>query len=290
MAFIELKNVSVLFPIYDSSTRSLKNRILPAGLGGRIGSSDGHASVVEALTDVNLKFEHGDRVGLVGHNGAGKTTLLRLLAGLYEPCMGEALIQGHIAPLFDISLGMDPEATGYDNIFLRGLFLGLTHKEVMARMDDIAAFTDLGEFLNLPIRTYSAGMRMRLAFAVSTSIKPDILLLDEGIGAGDAAFMEKAERRLAGFTAQAGIIVLASHSDGLIRKMCNTAVLMNRGQVVATGDVENILKIYNDKIRAASNQANPESNEDTENAQLALDLGPNVAETAVPEGADSLLP
>lgn len=247
MASIELNRVSVLFPIYDSSTRSLKNRILPAGLGGRIGSSDGHASVVQALTDVTLKFDHGERVGLVGHNGAGKTTLLRILAGLYEPCMGEAIIKGHVAPLFDIYLGMDPEATGYENIFLRGLFLGMTRKEITARMDDIAAFTDLGEFLNLPIRTYSLGMRMRLAFAVSTSIKPEILLLDEGIGAGDAAFIEKAEKRLADFTAQAGIIVLASHSDGLIRKMCKTAILMNRGQIVAMGDVETILRFYNDK-------------------------------------------
>lgn len=247
MASIELANVSVIFPIYDSSMRSLKNRIMPSSLGGRIGSGGGKDSVVEALTDVTLTFKHGDRVGLVGHNGAGKTTLLRVLAGLYEPCSGEAKIEGHIAPLFDIFLGMDPEATGYDNILLRALFLGMTRKEAIARMDDIAAFTELGEFLNLPMRTYSAGMRMRLAFAVSTSIKPDILLLDEGIGAGDAAFLEKAEKRLAEFTEQAGIIVLASHSNGLILKMCKSAILMNRGRVVAVGDVEGILERYSEK-------------------------------------------
>jgi ABC-type polysaccharide/polyol phosphate transport system ATPase subunit len=247
VASIELTNVSVIFPIYDSSTRSLKNCIMPSSLGGRIGSSGGNDSVVEALSDVTLKFEHGDRVGLVGHNGAGKTTLLRVLAGLYEPCLGEAKIEGHIAPLFDIFLGMDPEATGYDNILLRALFLGMTRKEAITRMDDIAAFTELGEFLNLPMRTYSAGMRMRLAFAVSTSIKPDILLLDEGIGAGDASFLEKAEMRLKEFTSQAGIIVLASHSNGLIQKMCKTAILMNRGQVVAVGGVEEILQRYEKK-------------------------------------------
>ena len=132
----------------------------------------GHASMVQALDDVTLHLRHGDRLGLVGHNGAGKTTLLRVIAGIYEPASGMVKIEGRVAPLFDISLGMDPEASGYDNIYLRGLFLGMTRKQVRERIDEIAAFTELGGFLDLPIRTYSAGMRMRLAFAVSTSIEP----------------------------------------------------------------------------------------------------------------------
>lgn len=244
MASIELKHVSVVFTIYDSTTRSLTRRILSTRLGGRIGSGGRHASLIQALSDVNLTIKHGDRVGIVGHNGAGKTTLLRVMAGLYEPCEGEAIIQGHIAPLFNISLGMDPDINGYDNIFLRGIFLGLKRREIADMVDDIAEFTELGEFLDLPIRTYSAGMRMRLAFAISTAIKPDILLLDEGIGAGDAAFLEKAKQRLSDFTQRAGVIVLASHSNSLIRQICNSAILMERGRVMAVGSVDEILRLY----------------------------------------------
>lgn len=244
MASIELKHVSVVFTIYDSTTRSLTRRILSTRLGGRIGSGGRYASLIQALSDVNLTIKHGDRVGIVGHNGAGKTTLLRVMAGLYEPREGEAIIQGHIAPLFNISLGMDPDLNGYDNIFLRGIFLGLKRREIAGMVDDIAEFTELGEFLDLPIRTYSAGMRMRLAFAISTAIKPDILLLDEGIGAGDAAFLEKAKKRLSDFTQRAGVIVLASHSNSLIRQICNSAILMERGRVMAVGSVDEILRLY----------------------------------------------
>lgn len=244
MASIDLRNVSVAFPIYDASSRSLKKALLPGSTGGRIGVGADRVSIVQALDSVNLSIKHGDRVGLVGHNGAGKTTLLRVLAGIYEPGGGTIEIQGHVAPLFDIALGMDPEATGYENIFLRGLFLGLTRKEVQSRLTEIAEFTELGNFLDLPIRTYSAGMRMRLAFAVSTSIEPDILLLDEGIGAGDAAFLEKADGRLAQLSDKAGIIVLASHSESLAKSMCHKAVLLERGQVIATGETAAILDLY----------------------------------------------
>lgn len=246
MASIRLENVVVSFPVYDQGSRSLKKRIISATTGGRIESDagSGKISVVQALDGVTLAFQHGDRVGLVGHNGAGKTTLLRVLAGIYEPTMGTATIDGNTAPLFDVALGMDPESTGYENILLRGLFLGLTHQEIEARVDEIAEFTELGNFLELPIRTYSAGMRMRLAFAVSTSIEPDILLLDEGIGAGDAAFLDKAQRRLREFAEKAAIIVLASHSESLIRQMCDKAVQMEHGRVVRVGETEEILKSY----------------------------------------------
>ena len=247
MAQIRLDHVSVAFPIYDASSRSLKKRMLGAATGGRIQSESG-PSVVQALDDVTLHFQHGDRVGLVGHNGAGKTTLLRVLAGIYEPGSGTVQVDGHIAPLFDIALGMDPESTGYENIVLRGLYLGLSHDEIRARTGEIAEFTELGGFLDLPIRTYSAGMRMRLAFAVSTSIHPDILLLDEGIGAGDAAFLEKANRRLQEFTNRAAIIVLASHSEQLVTQMCPTSVLMEHGRVIRVGDTEDILARYRRRV------------------------------------------
>ena len=246
MADIQLDNVSIAFPVYDNSSRSLKKRLVGAATGGRIRSEAG-PSVVQALDNVTLHFQHGDRIGLVGRNGAGKTTLLRVIAGIYEPGVGTVRVEGHVAPLFDLSLGMDPEGTGYENILLRGLFLGLRRADIEARLDEIAAFTELGTFLELPIRTYSAGMRLRLAFAVSTSFRPDILLLDEGIGAGDATFLEKVNRRLQEFTSKATIIVLASHSEQLVRRMCSTSVLMEHGQIIALGNTSQVLALYQER-------------------------------------------
>ncbi|RKT44491.1 DUF29 family protein [Thiocapsa rosea] len=257
MASVILKNVSVSFPVYSSATRSIKNRLMQSATGGQIRSESGsdRISVVQALQDINLKLESGDRIGLVGHNGAGKTTLLRVLAGIYEPNEGCVDVKGSTVPLFDISLGMDPESTGYENILLRGLYLGLKRSQIRSRMDEIADFTELGDFLNLPIRTYSAGMQMRLAFAVSTSVAPDILLIDEGIGAGDAAFLEKASERLKLFTEQVSIIVLSSHSEDLIRRMCNKALLMEHGRVIGAGTTENVLMQYRELRGEAAAQS-----------------------------------
>jgi ABC-2 type transport system ATP-binding protein len=183
-------------------------------------------------------------VGLVGHNGAGKSTLLRLLSGIYEPTRGVAEIRGRVAPVFDLGVGMDPEISGLENILVRGLFLGMTRKQMLARVDDIAEFTELGDFLTLPLRTYSTGMRIRLALGVVTSIDPEILLLDEGIGAVDAAFLERARGRLADLVARSGILVFASHSEEMLRQLCDTAVLLEHGRVLAQGDLDGILSRY----------------------------------------------
>lgn len=247
MALIQLENVSVDFPVYDSTTRSIKNRLLSGSVGGTIASANGHASTVKALNSVTGVVEHGTRVGLIGHNGAGKSTLLRVLAGIYEPSSGHVHIDGQVAPLFDISLGMDYEANGYENIKLRGLFLGLRKSEIAEKTNEIIDFTGLGDFLGLPVRTYSAGMKLRLAFSISTAIDPDILVIDEGIAAGDSEFIEKANRRLRDFTDRASIIVLASHSAQLIREMCDHVVLLERGRIVATGDTATMLRLYADK-------------------------------------------
>ncbi|TVQ85321.1 MAG: ABC transporter ATP-binding protein [Chromatiaceae bacterium] len=250
MVSIELSNVSVAFPVFSATHRSLKMSLLGGRTGGTVGTDATGAggTVVRALDQVSLRLQHGDRLGLVGHNGAGKTTLLRVLARIYEPAVGSVQIQGDVAPLFDVNLGMDMDATGYDNILFRGLFLGLTKRQVEARMQEIAEFTELGQFLDMPIRTYSNGMRLRLAFAVSTSIDPEILLLDEGIGAGDAAFLVKAKTRLRAFAERAGIIVLASHSSYLIREMCDQAALMEQGRILAVGGVEEILEQYQARV------------------------------------------
>jgi ABC-2 type transport system ATP-binding protein/lipopolysaccharide transport system ATP-binding protein len=243
MASIELNNVSVTFPVYSAGSRSLKNMLMSRTTGGRIGSESKHV-IVQALDQVSLKFNEGDRVALIGHNGAGKTTLLRVLAGIYEPRSGSIQIEGRVTPMFDINLGIDPESTGYENIILRGLYMGLTRAEIMARRDSVAEFTELGPFLDIPVRTYSAGMQARLAFAMATCIEPEVLLLDEGIGAGDAKFLEKANERLDQFIKKAGILVLATHSGELVQRLCNRAVLMEHGRMIFSGTVQETFEFY----------------------------------------------
>ena len=209
---LSLKNVSVSFPIYSSGSRSLKKRLLFRGTGGQIANDANNRIVVEALRNVSLSLMAGDRVALIGSNGAGKTTLLRVMAGVYEPFAGEVISCGRISPMFDIGLGIDHEISGYDNIRLRGLILGLTADEIEERMPDIVEFTELGDYLDIPVRAYSSGMMTRLTFAVATCFSPEILLMDEWIMAGDAGFMAKAQHRVQSFVERANILVLASHN------------------------------------------------------------------------------
>jgi ABC-2 type transport system ATP-binding protein len=239
---ISLSQASVDFPVFDARSRSLKKTVLGV-VGGNIGG-ESKVPIIEALRDIDLNLEHGARVGLVGHNGAGKSTLLRLLSGIYEPTRGTAEIRGRVAPVFDLGVGMDPEISGLENILVRGLFLGMTRKQMQARVDEIAEFTELGDFLSLPLRTYSTGMRIRLALGVVTSIDPEILLLDEGIGAVDAAFLERARGRLSDLVARSGILVFASHSEDMLRQLCDTALLLEHGQIKARGGLDDVLRQY----------------------------------------------
>src|SRR5437763_1869973 len=242
MVSIDVWNASVDFPIFDAKSRSLKKAVL-GKVGGKIGTGQ-RVPIIEALRDITLSLKHGDRVGLVGHNGAGKSTLLRMLAGIYEPTRGSAQIKGRVAPVFDLGVGMDPELSGYENIIIRGLFLGMTRKEMEKRMDDIADFSELGNYLSMPIRTYSTGMRVRLALGVVTSIDPEILILDEGIGAVDAAFLEKSKRRLSELVERSGLLVFASHSDEFLRELCDTGIWMEHGQIKQQGDLDDVLRAY----------------------------------------------
>jgi len=242
--FIELHNVTVEFPIYNAHGRSLKRSLVSITTGGHLGLGKNDRVVVKALENINLQFEHGDRVALIGHNGAGKTTMLRVLAGVYEPTGGQLISSGKIAALSDIMLGIDMESTGHENISIRGRLLGLSQKEVDARRGEIAEFSGLGEYLDIPVRTYSSGMVLRLAFAVSTSVVPDILLLDEWISAGDATFLAKAEERLNRLVGETGILVLATHSLTLAQRVCNRAVWMEHGSVKAQGPIEDVIRAY----------------------------------------------
>jgi ABC-2 type transport system ATP-binding protein/lipopolysaccharide transport system ATP-binding protein len=222
----------------------LKKSLLFRGSGGQLATDANDRITVEALRHVSLQFAAGDRVALIGTNGAGKTTLLRVMAGVYEPVSGIVRTRGRISPMFDISLGIDSEISGYDNIRLRGLILGLGPEEIDARMADIVEFTELGDYLNIPVRTYSSGMMTRLTFAVATCFAPEILLMDEWIMAGDAAFLAKAQRRIEKFVEKASILVLASHSSEILERWCNKGILLQKGEVKFEGDIADTLEAY----------------------------------------------
>jgi len=231
MALISLKNVSVSFPIYGAGSASLKKTLAASVTGGRFGKETG-VNVVQALHDINLELKSGDRLGLLGHNGAGKSTLLRTLAGVYEPSAGDFVRQGTVASLIDPSLGIEPDASGIENIMLRGLVMGMSRKQVEGLTAEICEFSGLGEYVNMPVRTYSTGMLMRLAFSISTSVQADILLMDEWLSVGDAEFTEKAEKRMKDVVSKSGILVLASHSPELIARECNKVVRLEHGRLV----------------------------------------------------------
>jgi lipopolysaccharide transport system ATP-binding protein len=231
MARIEATNLMIEFPVYDMTHRSLKKKLFNATTGGAIGRDASNRLTVRALDGVSFVLRPGDRVGLMGHNGAGKTTLLRVLSGVYEPVAGTLHVEGRVASLLDHSLGIDPEASGYENIILRSLIMGLRRRDIERRIDEIAEFTELGQYLDMPLRTYSTGMQLRLAFAVSTSVDADILLMDEWLGVGDSEFQPKARRRLDDLVARAKILVVASHNHDLLRDVCNRFFRLEHGKI-----------------------------------------------------------
>jgi ABC-2 type transport system ATP-binding protein len=255
MAKIDLKNVSVAFPVYNISARSFKKRFLRVATGGNVVEDARQHVVVNALTEVSLSLKDGDRIGLIGHNGSGKSTFLRLLAKIYEPTSGDIRIDGNISPLLDIMHGIEAELTGHDNITTRCTILGLTPQQIKEKTAEIAEFSGLGDYLGMPIRTYSSGMMVRLAFAISTSIRPDILLIDEIFGTGDADFMEKARARLLSLLHQSSIVVMTTHADELIQEFCNKALLLEGGHIKYFGCVDKALELYHSKDRKPDSNA-----------------------------------
>lgn len=247
MAIIDIQNVSVEFPIYNVNARSFKKRFLRMATGGSVVKDANQHVVVNALKDITLSMRDGDRVGLIGHNGSGKSTFLRLLSRIYEPTTGNILIDGNVSPMLDIMQGIEAEFTGYENIIARGTVLGLSRSQINERVQEITEFSGLGDYLAMPIRTYSSGMRVRLAFAISTSIKPDVLLIDEVFGAGDADFMDKARARMIALLHQSSIVVMATHSDELIREFCTKALVLEGGTVKFFGGVDAALELYRGK-------------------------------------------
>jgi ABC-2 type transport system ATP-binding protein len=237
---ISLKNVGVDIPIYDVGRASLKNALLGRTVGGRFDQSGSHVTV-SALKNFNFEARDGDRIAIVGDNGSGKSTLLRVVSHVYPPTTGTATIVGKVSPMFDTTLGMSMDATGFENIQIAGTIWGMTRAQIKNSIDDIVDFTELGDFLKIPIRTYSNGMMLRLAFAIATVREPEILLIDEVIGVGDTAFFEKAFARLMKIVARSRILMVAAHQDDLLRRICNKAVWLTHGSLVEYGELESVL-------------------------------------------------
>ena len=244
MAKIIFDKASVAFPIFNANGRSLTSRLLQVATGGKLDSDPNGRVIVKALEDISFEFNDGERIGLLGHNGAGKSTLLRALSGVYVPSYGNAHIDGEVGSLIDLSLGINPEATGRENVYIRGALLGLTKREIAENFESIVDFSELGDFIEMPVRTYSSGMHLRLAFAVSTVVRPEILLMDEWLSVGDESFKHKAEARLTEVVDSTKILVIATHSRELLEKTCTRAIWLEHGQVKMDGPALEVAKAY----------------------------------------------
>jgi ABC-type polysaccharide/polyol phosphate transport system ATPase subunit len=245
---VELTDVSVDFPLLRSEHRSFKRALSVALTPTRIGSNGGQRLVLQALKHINLKLEHSDRVAVIGANGAGKSTLLRVVAGIYPPIKGTVSVEGRVGALLTTGLGMRDDLTGYSNIEFCLMLQGASTQEIPHLRDEIAAFTELGEYLDLHVGAYSSGMRLRLGFAISTALNPDILVIDELFAAGDAAFMKKAEKRMANLIGRSSILVFASHARGLVEQFCDRALWLDNGEIRLFGSVRETYQAYLDAV------------------------------------------
>ena len=242
-AEIDVRGVSLDFPLYHGNARSLKRTVFST-VSGRMGNDARHRVVVQALRDIDFRLASGDRLGLIGVNGAGKTTILRMLAGIYEPVIGQVRVRGTLNALLDPNLGMNMELTGRENIMLRGLYNGLDRAAIRRLEEDVCDFAELDDFIELPVRIYSSGMVVRLGFALATAIRPQVLLMDEWFLAGDAAFLEKARGRLEDMVRGAEILVLSSHQEHVILEWCTRVIWMDQGRVRADGPAAEIMDVY----------------------------------------------
>lgn len=240
MAKVVLDHAGVEFALYSGKYRSIRSYLLSSVSGGQIAHDPSGKVVVRALDNASLTISEGERVALLGKNGAGKSTLLRVISRAYRPTTGTATITGTVSSLIDISLGINPEATGRANIFLRAAMLGIPRRTMIERFDEIVEFSELGEFIEAPVRTYSSGMQLRLAFSVSTLFFPEILIMDEWLSVGDEGFREKAEKRLEELVSSSRILVLASHSRDLVERTCTRGILLDHGLLAMDGPIHEV--------------------------------------------------
>lgn len=241
-------SVSLNFPIFSRDRRSLREVVGRLNRKSRFNMTEGKSAVVEGIKNISLSLEGGDRLALVGPNGAGKTTLLQVLAGIYFPSNGTVQRSGTLTTLLGMGMGLDMDASGMENIYIAHYLHGFRNHQIRGLVDEIVDFCELDEFINMPVRTYSAGMRTRLAFAISTSFVPDVLLIDEVFGAGDKRFFEKSQKRMETLMKKSRILVFASHNDSLLKTFCNKAMLMLDGEQVEVGGVDEVLCAYEETI------------------------------------------
>jgi len=243
MARITLQNIDLEFTVGIQTDQTVKS-----ALALLLASKRHSVRTIKALQSVSLAVASGDRIGLIGANGAGKSTLLKVMAGIYPPTRGSVTLEGHVCPLFEFATGFEMEGNGWDNIRTRALLLGMSWREINAKIQDIAAFSGLGDFLDVPVRCYSSGMLLRLAFATSTAVDPQILLLDEVMAAGDASFIESARKRMNDLMGRASIVVFATHNLEVLPRFCDRSILLDHGQLVADGPTSEIVHIYRDSV------------------------------------------
>lgn len=248
MARIEFNDVRLDLPIYNANGRSLKNQLIKVATGGQLNTDQQGRVLVRALEGLTFTLNDGDRVGILGHNGAGKSTLLRLLSGVYFPSGGTVNIDGEVGSLIDISLGIDHEATGRENIFIRGSLLGLSKAFINQNIDEIINFSELGSFIDMPVRTYSSGMHLRLAFSVSTILHPEILLMDEWLNVGDESFKQKANERMNDLVGKSNILVIATHSKEQLLQTCNRAIWLEHGKIQMDDEITKVAAAYFTKL------------------------------------------
>ena len=244
MSLIQLENVNLIYKVWRE--KRIKDILIPGSKKFNTFEKDGS---VHALQDLNFAMKDGDLVAVIGHNGAGKSSLLKMLAGIYPPSSGNLMVDGRISSMFELATGFEMESNGWDNIYLRGLMLGEKPDDIKAKMKEIAEFSELGEFLNMPVKYYSSGMFLRLAFSVSTAIEPDILLLDEVVAAGDAAFIDKATQRMNQMVNTAKIMVYVTHSMVQAKDMCNRCIWLERGNLMMDGTPEDVTKAYIESVQ-----------------------------------------
>ncbi len=239
---VEVNHVSMLFNMSSEKVDSIKEYFI------RLVTRKLNYNEFWALKDISFKIEKGDRVGILGFNGAGKSTLLKVVAGVLKPTTGSVKVEGVIAPMLELGAGFDMNYTGKENIFLYGATMGFSRKFLEEKYDDIVAFSELGKFIDTPMKNYSSGMKSRLGFAIATSVKPDVLILDEVLSVGDAAFREKSEQRVMDLMDDGVTVLFVSHSTERVKKICNKAIILTKGQLVASGDAESVCNIYQEMI------------------------------------------
>lgn len=246
--YIKLSNVSLKYDLHLDRTNNFKEYIINALT--RKSYVDKKKEELQALKAVSFEIKSGDKLGVIGFNGAGKSTLLKVISGILKPTSGTIDVQGNIQPLIEIGAGFDHELTGRENIYLNSYMLGFTKKQVQATEKEIIDFADLGKFIDTPLKYYSSGMSVRLAFTIATMIEPEILVFDEMLSAGDAAFIEKAKKRMNDLMSIAKIIVLVSHDLALVKSMCNKLIVMNEGQILFMGDPQQGLEVYDQLVKS----------------------------------------